>query len=69
MPKMLTVPEAAERLRLSTSTVYHLVSGRGIPFYKVGQKVLFAEPELEEWLAARQVRPIAARANEGRTPG
>jgi len=62
MPKMLTLPEAAERLRLSRSTIYHLTSGRAIPHFKIGQRLLFDEEELEAWLERHRVTPLANAA-------
>ena len=62
MPVLLKPQEAAARLRLSLSTVYHLVGARKIPFFKIGQKVLFDAEELAAWLAARRVAPIAYSA-------
>jgi len=62
---MLNISEAAERLRLSKSTLYHLTSDRGIPFYKIGQRVLFDAAELESWIQAHRVAPIAGGAIEG----
>ncbi len=59
MSRLLTVAEAAERLRLSVSTLYHLTSAREIPFIKIGQRVLFEERELAEWVAAHRVDPLA----------
>lgn len=63
MNQMLTVPEVAEKLRLSKSTVYHLVCARRIPFFKIGQKILFDEADLTQWVAARRVGLIASEAN------
>jgi excisionase family DNA binding protein len=46
----LTVPQAAEFLNLSTSTVYGLVSRREIPNFKRGKHLYFSNTELEEWV-------------------
>jgi len=63
--QFLTATEAAERLRLSVSTLYHMTSARKIPFYKIGQRTIFSEAELEDWIQKRRVAPIAEQANKG----
>lgn len=65
MPRILTLPEVAEYLKLSRSNIYHMTSARAIPHYKIGQRILFSEPEVEQWLAARRVAPLARCANKG----
>ncbi len=65
MSRKLKIAEAAELLRVSTSTLYHMVSAKEIPHYKVGARVLFDEAELEAWIQARKVPSIAVTAVEG----
>ncbi len=48
-PRLLTVPEAAELLRLAPKSLYQLVSRRAIPYRKAGRRLLFLESELMEW--------------------
>jgi len=59
MSKILTVPDLAQKIKLSTSTVYRYVSQRKIPFYKLDQAVLFREEDIDEWLESRRVEPIS----------
>ena len=47
--RFMSVPEAAEFLRLAPKTLYGLVSQRRIPFRKAGRRLLFLESELIEW--------------------
>lgn len=50
---MLTVAEAAERLRVSPSTVYDLCTARKLEHHRVGLgrgKILISEPALEKYL-------------------
>lgn len=49
--ELLTVEEAAKRLRLSTSTLNKWrVSGEGPAFVKLGRRVLYRAADLEAWL-------------------
>jgi len=44
--KFLSVPEAAELLRVSPRTVYGRVSQRLVPHRKAGRRLIFLESEL-----------------------
>ena len=48
---LLTVAEAAQRLRMSPRTLYHLVSKARIPFLRAGGRLLFEPQRLEAWLS------------------
>ncbi len=48
--KPLSIREAAIFLKLSVPTIYSLVSRREIPFSKVGKRLYFTEPDLNEWI-------------------
>lgn len=49
--ELLTVEEAAKRLRLSTSTLNKWrVSGEGPAFVKLDRRVLYRAADLEAWL-------------------
>lgn len=47
---LLTVPEAAERLRVSEKTVRRLIDGAGLPALRVGGQIRLDKSELESWL-------------------
>lgn len=47
---------ASELLKRTPGTVYHLISGGKIPFYKEGHKVYFLSDELREWAKANPSR-------------
>ena len=52
MDKLLTVTEAAELLRLSPGTLYHLISRRAVPCVKLSKRcVRFRQSELEQWIS------------------
>ena len=66
---MLTVAEAAERLRVSPSTVYDLCTARRLEHHRVGLgrgKILISEPALMKYLKGTLVsvdsRPSQAQA-------
>ena len=47
----LTTTEAAEYLRVSPSSVYHMVSRKEIPSSRVGRVLRFNRDELDRWVA------------------
>jgi excisionase family DNA binding protein len=54
--RLLTQREAATLVRLSERTLERLrLSGGGPVYVKAGRRVLYREPDLQEWIAA-QVR-------------
>ena len=55
---ILTVPEAAELLRLKKSTVYFYCECGRLPHIKLGTKLLFEKSALLEWLLSHRVDPI-----------
>ncbi len=52
---LLTPKETADRLRVSISCLAKWRMGftQGLPYVKVGGKVLYAEHEVEKWIAAQ----------------
>jgi excisionase family DNA binding protein len=53
-PRYLRVPEVAERLRISRSTCYELISKGHVPALQLhgrGSTILVDEAELEAWIA------------------
>jgi excisionase family DNA binding protein len=55
VPKYLTLKEAiafllTNRIPMSKSKLYKLTSSDSIPYFKVGNKLLFSIEELEQWL-------------------
>jgi excisionase family DNA binding protein len=57
-PGLLTIPEVAELLKLSASTVRRLQRQRKIPFVKVGGSVRFIRSDLVAYLEERRVGAI-----------
>ena len=52
-PGLLTVHEAAERLRVSNMTIYRLIN-QGLPAYRIGRTYRLDRQKLEEWLEGRR---------------
>jgi excisionase family DNA binding protein len=57
---MMTIDEAAERMRMSKRYVRRLVAERRIPFHKLGRSVRLAESDIAAFLAAGRVEPVTA---------
>ena len=55
---LLTLPEAADTLRISKSYLYKLVEAREIPFFKIGRRIIFKPDDLNAWLEHRYM-PVA----------
>ncbi|MCG9915439.1 MAG: helix-turn-helix domain-containing protein [Phenylobacterium sp.] len=54
---LLTVEEAAERLRLSVSILNKWrVSGDGPPYLKLGRRVLYGRDQIDAWVSASSRR-------------
>lgn len=47
---VLTVPEAAALLRVSTDTLYAAVGRGEVPHRRVGRRILFSRQALNRWL-------------------
>ena len=59
--RLLTVAEAAERLRTSDRFPRRLISERRIRFVRVGRHVRIPESALQEFIAAGLVEPIRTK--------
>ena len=55
MTPLLTISEAAARLRVSKSMIYLLAERREIPHFRVGKRIVFDESQLEEYLTRHAV--------------
>lgn len=54
-PFVLSVPEVAKLLGLSTATVYLMVRNNQIPHKKLRGKIVFHYETIEKWLATSNV--------------
>ena len=55
---LLTIPEVAAILNVSTYTVRRLQQQRKLPFVKVGGSVRFEKGDIASYVTARRVRSI-----------
>lgn len=54
--KLLTVTEVTEILRIKKSTIYRWVWAKiNLPYYKVGNKVLFKQEDIDRYLEKNKV--------------
>lgn len=60
--ELLTVAEVADRLRVSTMTVYRLIQRDELPALRIGRSYRIESSELEAYLSG-QVRGTAERAD------
>lgn len=57
MNNLLSIPEAASYLRISTSTLYRWVHKKQIKHVKIGSRVLFSENYILEFLDKNTIQP------------
>ena len=55
--KLITPKELAFTFGLSPASIYRLVEGRKIKFYKIGWVLRFKKSDIEEYLSDVQVEP------------
>lgn len=57
---MLTVPEAAQILRIDKVTVYEMAKTRGFPAIRIGRRVLIPRDALLRWIENEAMKEHAA---------
>lgn len=55
---LINIQEAAALLNLAVTTLYEKTSGKSIPHYKHGKKIMFKKSELLAWVESRKVKTI-----------
>lgn len=60
--KMLTAEETAQRLGISRATLSRLVRDNRIAHYRIGQRTLFDEAGLKEFIEATFQPPVKANS-------
>jgi len=56
MEEPLTINQAVRFLGLRKGTIYNLVCRKAIPHYKLGNRILFRESDLEAWFQSKRVK-------------
>lgn len=59
--RLLTLPEAAELLHVSTRTLQRMIRRRELPAFKVGGQWRVRESQLTRWIEGREHRLAAAK--------
>lgn len=59
--KLLSPSDLAKILNISRPSVYRLIEGRTIPFYKVGGSLRFSEKDVIKYLEENRVEVIRKR--------
>lgn len=59
--RLLTLPEAAELLHVSTRTLQRMIRRRELPAFKVGGQWRVRESQLTRWIEGREHRPAATK--------
>jgi excisionase family DNA binding protein len=54
-PKLMTVAEVAEYLRISRASVYRLVRSRQLPVSSVGRQLRFRRDSIDRWLQDKEM--------------
>ena len=57
-PKYLTIPEAAELLRITVPTMYGWTHQKKIPFFKLGKHCLFDRDDLNKWIISHRTEAM-----------
>lgn len=55
---LLTIPDVAAILKISTATVRRLQQQRKLPFVKIGGSIRFERSDVTSYVATRRVRAI-----------
>ena len=53
---LMTKAEMLEYLRISKGTLDKLMREKGIPFLKLGKRVLFKKSDIDKWLESKRVK-------------
>lgn len=64
--KLLTTPEAAQRLGVSKRTIQELASDRKIAFIKFGRNVRFAIADLDKFVESHRNLPAGWKGDSNR---
>jgi excisionase family DNA binding protein len=67
--ELLTIEEAARRIRMSVRHVRRLIAEGAIAHHRLGRSIRFHPADLEAYLAANRVGPIRDEAPAGATAG
>ena len=58
----MTVAQAADRIGISGSKLYQLISARAITFYRVGGKIIITDADVDAYVASCRVEAVTHKA-------
>ena len=64
--RLLTLPEAAELLHVSTRTLQRMIQRKDLPAFKVGGQWRVRESQLTRWIEGRESRPDVFHQRSGK---
>ena len=64
--RLLTLPEAAELLHVSTRTLQRMIQRKDLPAFKVGGQWRVRESQLPRWIEGRERRPDVFHQRSGK---
>ena len=64
--RLLTLPEAAELLHVSTRTLQRMIQRKDLPAFKVGGQWRVRESQLTRWIEGREGRPDGLNQRSGK---
>ncbi|MCI0552067.1 MAG: helix-turn-helix domain-containing protein [Anaerolineae bacterium] len=57
-PKLFTVREAAQYLKIAEWTLRSWISQKRIPYVKLGSRTMFDVDDLNKWIDSHKVAPV-----------
>jgi excisionase family DNA binding protein len=64
--RLLTLPEAADLLQVSTRTLQRMIRRNELPAFKVGGQWRVRESQLTRWIEAREESPESAAKGDSK---
>ena len=64
--RLLTLPEAAELLHVSTRTLQRMIQRKDLPAFKVGGQWRVRESQLTRWIEGREGRADSLNQRRGK---
>ena len=56
---VMTMTELCAFLRINRATLYQMIYGRKIPYFRIGSDYRFNRKEIEAWLKAQEATPFS----------
>ena len=63
-PEIMSIAEAAAYLTISKYFLYTLVKGCFVPYARIGQRIVFRQRDLFDWIGNNVVQPVHSMDDE-----